>query len=230
MNTQSTPSFKGPNPGILAIVFTLLFNTGLSYVISFSGGPHFPNPYDNPDAISQYFITQPGAVVLCAFFQFASAIPLGLYTATMVGRMRFLSNNNAASFISLFGGFFVVFNLALSAMILWTLAYPGVASDAGVVRALYYLSFATGGVGYSVPLGLLIAGVSVASGFMKWLPKWLVVYGLILAVVGEFSILDLISPKFVALIPLTRFPGFIWLIFVGFKFPKKIHQTQMGQI
>jgi hypothetical protein len=39
--------------------------------------------------------------------------------------------------------------------------------------------------------------------------------------VGESSVLSLVIPKLVPLIPLTRFPGFIWLIFVGFKLPAR---------
>jgi len=33
---------RGPHPGVLAIVYTLLFNAGLYQVVSFTGGPHFP--------------------------------------------------------------------------------------------------------------------------------------------------------------------------------------------
>jgi len=85
-----------------------------------------------------------------------------------------------------------------------------------VLRALYYLTFAFGGVGFSVPFGLLIAGICIPAAFFKLLPKWLVVFGLVLAVIGELSALSLIISKALFLIPLTRFPGFIWLIGAGF--------------
>jgi hypothetical protein len=39
---------------------------------------------------------------------------------------------------------------------------------------------ALGGPGFSVPMGLFMAGVSVSSAFLKLLPKWLVVPGMIL--------------------------------------------------
>jgi hypothetical protein len=55
---------------------------------------------------------------------------------------------------------------------------------------------------------------------MKLLPKWLVVLGMLLALCGELSWLSLVIPKLLFLIPLTRFPGFIWLIVVGFLLPK----------
>jgi hypothetical protein len=102
-------------------------------------------------------------------------------------------------------------------MIAWTMVFPGVAADDGVLRALYYLGFAIGGVGYSVPMGLLIAGIAVPSGFMRLLPRWMVVFGIVLGVIGEASTFALLSPKLTFLIPLTRFPGFIWLMIAGFR-------------
>jgi hypothetical protein len=216
---------KGPPPGILAIIFTLLFNTGLSFVISLSGTPpYFPGPWESAQAIAVYFQNQSHDVLMCAFFQFGSAIPLGLLTATIVSRLQFLGVRAAGSYIALFGGFVTSINLIISALILWVMAYPGIAQEASINRALYYLVFAIGGVGYSVPLGLLIAGVSVTSGFKKLLPKWMVWFGISLAVFGETSSLSLIFPELLFLIPLTRFPGFIWLIIAGFMLPKTIEQ------
>ena len=223
METISKQIHKGPPLGILAIIFTLLFNTGLSFVISLSGTPpYFPGPWESVETITTYFKNQSHDVLMCAFFQFGSAIPLGLLSASVASRLRFLGSKAAGSYIALFGGFMTACNLALSALILWVMAYPGIAQDAAVNRALYYLVFAIGGVGYSVPLGLLIAGVSVTAGFMKLLPKWMVWFGISLAIFGETSFLSLVFPKLLFLIPLTRFPGFIWLIIAGFMLPKAI--------
>jgi hypothetical protein len=69
-------------------------------------------------------------------------------------------------------------------------------------------------------MGLLLAGLSVPAAVMKLLPKWLVVFGLALAVIGELSALNLVLPKLIFLIPLTRFPSFIWLIAAGFLLPR----------
>jgi hypothetical protein len=140
---------KGPNLGVLAIVFTVLFNLGLFFVISVRlGAPHFPNPSDSAEIIATYFRDQPHAVLLCAFFQFGSAIPLGLFTATLVSRLRFLGVRAAGAHIALFGGFMTAFNLAVSSLALWVMAYPGIAGDGAIIRAMYYFVFAVGGVGY----------------------------------------------------------------------------------
>ena len=42
------------------------------------------------------------------------------------------------------------------------------------------------------------------------------VTGLVLAAIGELSALSLIVPGALFLIPLARFPGFIWLMIAGF--------------
>jgi hypothetical protein len=206
---------------MLATIFTVLFNAGLFCVVSFSAGkPHFPGPWESAQTITTYFQEHSSAVLMCAFLQFGASIPLGIFTATVVSRLRFLGVRAAGPYIALFGGLATSFNLVVSALILWVMAYPGVAQDAAVLRALYYVSYAFGGVGYSVPLGLLMAGVSIPAAVMKLLPKWLVIFGLVLAVVGELSWFNLVFPKALFLIPLTRFPGFIWLMAVGFKLPK----------
>jgi hypothetical protein len=100
---------------------------------------------------------------MCAFLQFGAAMPLGLFTATVVSRLKFLGINAAGANISLFGGFITAFNLGISSRILWVMSCSGIAQDVIVSRVLYYIVFAIGGVGYSVPLGLLIAGISVTA-------------------------------------------------------------------
>jgi hypothetical protein len=64
--------------------------------------------------------------------------------------------------------------------------------------------------------------VCVPAAFRKLLPKWVTVFGLVLAVAGELSWLNLVFPQALFLIPLVRFPGFIWLIATGFLLPKTV--------
>ncbi|HMH42200.1 MAG TPA: hypothetical protein VK557_01845 [Pyrinomonadaceae bacterium] len=221
METTKTSSqgHRGPHPGVVAIIYMLLFNAGLYQVISFTGGPHFPGPWESSDTIATYFQGHPKAVMICAFLQFGAAIPLGIFTATMVSRFRFLGVRAAGPSIALFGGLMTAFNMALTSLILWVMAYPGIAQEVGVLRALYYLGFAIGSMGFSVPMGLLIAGLSVPAAIMKLLPKWLIVSGFALGIIGELSAFNLVIPQVLFLIPLTRFPGFVWLIAAGFALP-----------
>src|SRR2546430_4349586 len=167
-SSEITDEHRGPSLGILAIVFAVLFNLGLAFVISFSpSAPHFPGPWESAETIAAYFQAHPRDVLLCAFFQLGSAIPLGLFTATVVSRLQFLGVKVAGGHIAPFGGFMTALDTALSALVLWVIAYPGVAQDGAVGRALYYVVFAVGGGGYSMPLGLLMAGGSVPAGPME---------------------------------------------------------------
>jgi hypothetical protein len=209
----------GPNPGVVAAVFTVLFLAGLVPVTLLAGDTHFPSPLQAPDEIIAYFREHARQVAICAFFQFGAAIPLGIYTATMTSRLRFIGVRAAGVDIALFGGLAASFMTLVSALAQWALARPGVAADGTLVQALYYFIFATGGPGYSVPLGLLCAGISVPALFLRLLPKWIAIMGIVLAVVGELSVLSLVVPQALYLIPLTRFPGFVWLIVAGLKLP-----------
>lgn len=219
--------FRGPHLGILAVIFTLLFIFGLSFVITFTpGAPHYPNPYDTASAIVAYFREHPHDALMCTFFQFLSAIPLGIFTVTAWTRLRWLGVKAVGPSIGLLGGLLVTVNMIVGCMIAWTMVFPGVAADEGALRALYYVGFGLGGVGYSVPMGLLIAGFAVPAGVMRLLPRWMMIFGIILGIIGETSCLALLFPKLTPLIPLTRFPGFIWLILTGFMLARRKPQSQ----
>jgi len=230
---QHKHGHRGPHPGALAIIYTLLFNLGLYFVVSFrppehltasatAVRPYFPGPWESAQTIVTYFQNHSHSVLLCAFLQFGAAIPLGIFAATMVSRLRFVGVRASGADIALFGGFMAALNVAISALLLWVMAYPGIADERSVVRALYYIVFAVGGVGFSVPMGLLIAGISIPGLMMKLLPKWLIIFGLTLGVIGELSFFSLVIPSALFLIPLTRFPSFVWLIFAGFKLPSRV--------
>ena len=227
MNSQSNAvplvRHAGPNLGMVAVVFSVVFLAGLYPVTMFGGMPYFPGPWESPAVIAKFFQSRPTSALICAFFHFGASISLGIFTATVVSRLQFLgARSPAGPYIALFGGLMTAFNMAGGACVLWVMTHPGIAQDVTLTQALYYLQYALGGPGFSVPLGLLMAGVCVPAAIMKLLPKWLVVFGLVLAVCGELSWLNLVSPKALFLIPLTRFPGFVWLIATGFLLPKSM--------
>ena len=228
-DTTTNIRHAGPPLGIVATIFVVLFSAGLYPVTAFGGSPVFPGPGESIDVISAFFQARPSAVLFCAALQFGAAIPLGIFTATVVSRLRFLGVRAAGTEIAFFGGLATALNMMASSSVLWTMSYPGIAQQPALLQALYRLTFALGGPGFSVPFGLLIAGVSVTAGFNKLLPKWIVILGLVLAVVGELSWLDILFPKALFLIPLTRFPGFVWLIAAGFALPNTVDRERREQ-
>jgi hypothetical protein len=221
MNTNAPALVhKGPHPGMLALLYTVLFCLGLYPVTALYKTPYWPGPWEPASVIVPYFQNYGVRVLFCIVLQFGAMVCLGLFTAAVVSRLHFLGARAAGSYIALFGGFLVVADAFAGTLAMWTMLRPGVLADPPLTLALYYLGFALGGPGFSVPMGLLMAGVSVTAAFMRLLPKWVIILGLLLAVAGEISTLYLAFPKLLFLIPLVRFPGFVWLIAVGFRLPK----------
>ncbi len=221
MTTVETRGPRHPSPPLLvvAIIYTLLFagSLGLS---SWMAGTHYPSPFGAPLLASRYFAEHADAVRVGAFLQFGAAIPLGIFTATAVSRLRFLGTEVAGITIALFGGIGASLMLAASALVGWVLSQPGAAEAGSTLHALHLLAFATGGPGHVVLLGLLVAGVSVSGGVMHLLPRWLMVFGLAIAVCAELSVVSLVAPPLSFLLPLARFPALVWLIAVGVLLPK----------
>jgi hypothetical protein len=105
---------------------------------------------------------------------------------------------------------------ALSALTQWALAQPDLGTEA---RALHLLAWGTGGPGYVVPFGLLVAGVAVTGGLSRKLPRWVMWSGLFVAIVAELSSLSVAFYPAAYLLPIARFTGLVSLIVVGALLP-----------
>jgi hypothetical protein len=214
------PRHPSPNLGMLAVVYTTLFCAGLYPVMGIGGGAHFPRPWESGQAIAAYFQLHSKAALLGAFLHFGSAVPLGIFTATIVSRLRFLGVRAAGATIALYGGFAASFAVASGSIVLWVMTRPGVADNVSLTQALYALDFGLDGMGYAVPLALLMAGVSVTGLLYRLAPKWIAILGLVVAVFGVLSWFSMEFAPAMFFIPLTRFPGFVWMIAIGFAMPK----------
>jgi hypothetical protein len=203
---------RGPSLLALAIVFVALFVTGLVVVAAMTHGAHFPSPFQPTADAEAFFADHPEAVRLGAFFQFGAAVPLAIFAATVSSRLRFLGIEAAGASIASAGGTLASGMAALSALAQWALAQPNVG---GGVRALHLLAFASGGPGYVVPFGLLIAGVAVTGGLARKLPRWVMWFGLAVAAVAELSSLSIALAPAMVLLPVARFAGFVWMIVAG---------------
>ena len=148
----------------------------------------------------------------------------GVYT-TPRGMINLSTALSPADLDDIAAAYATAFTMLASSSVRWTLGQPGIAQDRTLAQALYWLDQTLGGSGFSVPFGLLIGGVAVTAAFHKLLPKWMVVAGATLEVIGELSWLNLLTPKALFLVPLTRFPGFAWLIAVGLALPNSIERA-----
>jgi hypothetical protein len=214
--------FRGPHLGFVAIAYTVLFLVGLYPVTMFGGMPYFPPPSATVPEMVTFFSQRPVGTLLCLFLQFGAMIPLGIFAATVASQLQFLNVRAAGAWIAQYAGMAVSITSMAGASILWAMTLPDVAQTPVVLHALYQIGFGLGGPTFSVLFGLMVAGVSITAGFARLLPRWVVALGISIAVIGELSWIAILTLKAVPLIPLTRFPGFVWMIAAGFLLPRKI--------
>ncbi len=87
----------GPHPGVVAGVFALLFITGLSFVVSMNGSAAiFPRPV----GVGRNYCPRIFRInlTMCSGVHFSSSVPqspLGIFTATITSRIRFLGGRVA---------------------------------------------------------------------------------------------------------------------------------------
>lgn len=215
--------FAGPSLVLLVVVHIVLFAANMVAGAALRHGAFFVNPQAGSEAVRAFFAENPAAVRVSSFFIFASAVPFGILTATAVMRLRFLGVRAAGSYIALFGGFTASGALALCGLFGWVLSLPDVVASTSVVRALSYLSFLFGGVAFAVGVGLLIAGIAVTSQFMRLLPRWLTISGVVIAAAGELSSLSLVWYPANFFIPINRYLGLIWLLIAAVGLTRATH-------
>jgi len=180
-----------------------------------TGGAPYPTPYLPIPQLQEHYTRFPDAMRVTSFLQFGASIPLGIFTATVVSRLLFHRINVAGVYIALFGGIAASVFLGVSALSAWALSQPGVATDAGAMRAIQLLAFATGGVGHTVTRGLLLAGVSVPSLVFRLVPRCVSWFGLIIAAIAVLSVFSMLFTGASILLPLGRLPAYLWQLVKG---------------
>jgi len=139
------PHYAGPQLGFVAIVFVLLKIANVVPVSAFGipfgvQRPFFPGLNAPIDHVATYFGTHPHEVMLCAFRQVGSAIPLGIFFASMASFLRLLQSNPTATTIALFGGITAATDEAMSGAILWVMGHPVIAQVPALTQTFHYLA------------------------------------------------------------------------------------------
>ena len=210
---------RGPHPGILAAVSLALLLAAL-IAVAVGAGRTFISPFAAASDVTAFYHDHPLAVRLSATLQLGSAVPLGICAATFYARQLRLGVRVPGPVIGLFGGATAAILLICSASVTWVLSRPELTTDTTLTLALAYLAFVTGGVGYVVGQGLLVAGLAVPALILGLLPRWLAWVGLLVAAAAELSFLSMTVEPLQALLPIGRFGGLGWLIAAGFLLPR----------
>jgi hypothetical protein len=227
---KSNSRFRGPSLLLLTIVHLFLFASGLVAASMLRQGAHFATPFAPAEELRAFLALSPTAVRVSNFLLFGSAIPFGIFAVTCVSRLRFMGVRAAGTNIALLGGLISTIALILSGSVGWILSVPEVLASAPIVKAINFLNFLLGGVVFAVGFGLLAAGVSVTCYFMRLLPRWLTVFGMILALAGELSSLSLVAYPANFFIPITRYLGFIWMFSVAIALTRDRSGSQPASI
>jgi hypothetical protein len=207
LSAPSSVRHQGPNLLVLTLIYLAFLILGGSKVSA-----SFHIPLDTPDKAVAFVAAHDGAIKWGSFFEFASAMPLGIFIAVTVSRLRFLGVQAAGESIAFLGGTLATGMLLLSSLSTWSLTRPGVAGSAGAVHALQALGFIGGGPGFVVPLGLFLAGVSVTAGLYKLVPGWVMWLGIVIAVACELASLTVVNFTAGYFIPVGRFLSILWMI------------------
>lgn len=213
----------GPNPGVLGLASLGLLVGSLISMAALSGGGTITSPFGTTETVAAFFADHGFAVRFASMLQLGSAIPVGIYAATMYARQQRLGIHVPGPKIGLFGGTAAAILLAVSAIITWTQSQDVVSANPDLTHALAYLSFAAGGFAHVLGLGLLVAGIAVPALLLRLMPTWLCWIGLVIATLAELSFLTMVLEPLQFLIPIGRFGSLIWLVAAGFLLPKTRH-------
>lgn len=188
-------------------------------VVAVAIGGVMPLPYGADSAIQSYVGAQHAAAHVIGVAVFGSSVPLAIYAATASARLRQLGVTAPGATIAMTGGILAAGALGLAGLLAWTLSRPELTADATLVRALYYLTFLTGGPAHVVMLGLLVAGIAVPAIILQLLPRPLAMAGLAIAALAELTTLVLVWPVLGFLLPIARLGALTWLVAAGALLP-----------
>jgi hypothetical protein len=209
MLTPDDSMHRSPPLALPAVVFVLLCIAGLMANVMIANGALIPSAYPPLDALQNYYTGAPGVVRLAGFFQFGASIAFAILVAAMVSRMLFHRISTTGVHIALVGGTVAALFMGLTALATWTLTHPGF--DPAALRVTHQFAIACD-VAHAAGLGLFIAGVCVPSLAFGLLPRWLCLFGLVLALVAELSVLTLIVPVAALLLPLVHIASWFWIV------------------
>jgi hypothetical protein len=218
--TAITDRHGGPPLLVPAVAFSALTVAGA--VLGGAG----PRPASTPEEVLAYAAANGPVMGAGAALLLGSAFPLVVFAATLVRRMQRLGVTAPGPLMGLAGAVLAAASISVSALVAWTAAQTAPLGDPALARMLATLGFATGGVGFVAPLGLLLLGIAVpalVTGLMSRALGW------VAAVVGGLALLStfaLVSDVLYPLLPVGRFGGVLVVLAAAVLLP--VRRTSTG--
>jgi hypothetical protein len=168
-------------------------------------------------------------VLLAAALLLGSTFPLLVYAATAVTRLRRLGVSAPGPLMGLAGAVVAAGSATASALLSWTAVQTAVLGEQVLARTLATLWFATGGVGFVAPFGLLVLGLAVPALLLRLVPAWLARTGLVIGVLAVLSTFALFTPALYVLLPIGRFGGVLFLLALAVLLPRSVRDVRAAR-
>ncbi len=204
----------GPPLLVPALAFGVLTVTGAVL------GAGVPRPVATATEVLTYDIGHTTVIGVAAAVVFGSTFSLVICAVTLYRRLRRLGVLAPGPLMGLAGAILAAAALAASTLFSWTATQTAGLGDPALARALTTLSFASGGIGFVAPFGLLIAGIAVPALILRLLPAALAWAGIIVAVLAMLTPFALISDVLYPLLPIGRFGGVLFLVAAAALLPR----------
>ena len=130
------PAEAGPPLPFVAAVSLGLFMASIVVPLLVGDGRGYPPPETTEPEFRAYLAANADAVSYAALFQFASSVPLAVFTASAVARLHALGVRAAGPSIGLAGGVLASAALATSACMQWVLSRTSPADSPELLQAL----------------------------------------------------------------------------------------------
>ena len=218
---RSTERRPGPQGGPPLLAPALAY--GALMIASVILSARTPQPSASATDVLAYVRTHHTELQVAGFLSFGASAPLAIWSATVYRRLRTLGITAPGAVIALAGGLLSAAALALSGLIGWTSSQSASVASPALAKALANLGFAAGSAGFVVPLGLLLAGVSVPAVIQRLTPRPWAWFGLVVAAVSVLSTFTLLTSALDPTLPVGRFGGLIFLIAVSVVLPQSRH-------
>jgi hypothetical protein len=199
--------YVGPPPLAPAVLFTVLFVTSIALGVPTGA---FGRPSSSAAEIARAIADSATVLRLVGMLQVGAGVALGVLTASLVAALRSRRVQVAGVQIATWGGGAAAVTMLLSGLLTWASVAAAEQEDVAAVNALRLASFAIGGPGHAVALGLLLLGVSVPAYLLRLTPRWVSVLGLVLGALAELSWFGLAADPLQFLLPAARFPALVW--------------------